>query len=289
MQDRYSGRLAIYTDGSKSTEGRVTSAFVIPELNVCFKYRISDNLTVFTSELVAIKLSLLWLLEQKSCPALSGDRKVVIYSDSLSSVVALENRSSSTRPNLVREITKLFSTVNIDICLTWVPSHVNIRGNEAADQAAKEALGSEIIDYPVPFEQNEMMEAIEKYVVSVWQEQWTLCETGGFYRNVVPTVSQKVQYINADRSKEVTMTRLRLGHCWLNKCLFNIKRHDTGLCDMCRVDETVEHFLLHCTGSNVVTTVREVSERKNIPLTVPDVLGSISVLDDIHPVLGRVL
>ena len=100
-------------------------------------------------------------------------------------------------------------------------------------------LGSETIDYPVPFEQNEMMEAIDKYVVSVWQEQWTLCETGGFYRNVVPTVSQKVQYINADRSKEVTMTRLRLGHCWLNKCLFNFKRHDTGLCDMCRVDETV--------------------------------------------------
>ena len=48
------------------------------------------------------------------------------------------------------------------------------------------------------------------------------------------------------RKKDTLITRLRLHGCFLNKYLHKIGLHDSGLCDICRVPETVEHFLFNC-------------------------------------------
>ena len=45
---------------------------------------------------------------------------------------------------------------------------------------------------------------------------------------------------------EIVLTRLRLGHCALNKTLKMIGKHQTGMCEGCQEEESVEHELLHC-------------------------------------------
>ena len=40
--------------------------------------------------------------------------------------------------------------------------------------------------------------------------------------------------------------RLRLGHCGLNGTLKRLGKHETGLCEGCGEEETVEHVLLRC-------------------------------------------
>ena len=45
---------------------------------------------------------------------------------------------------------------------------------------------------------------------------------------------------------ERVITRLRLGHCFVNQWRHKLKFHPTGKCDLCQVPETVEHLLLKC-------------------------------------------
>jgi len=51
--------------------GKTAAAFCIPELEIEYSARLTDGITIFTAELVAIKLSLLWIVENSNninCP-----------------------------------------------------------------------------------------------------------------------------------------------------------------------------------------------------------------------------
>ena len=288
LMERYEGQLAIYTDGSKSVDGRVSSAFTVPELKVKVNTRITDDLTVYTSELVAIKLALEWII-QVNDDLLPPGRDVVIYSDSLSSLMSLETGSSSSRPNLVQDILNLIdSIVCRKITLTWVPAHVAIRGNEVADQLAKEALETEQV-LQVGFELKETLQEIDRYIRGKWQAWWSSTTKGKFYRDLFPLVNSHNGYENRSREKEVKVIRLRLGKCRLNYYLHKIKRHPTGKCDTCLVDETIEHYLLECEESKIKYKLKDICIKYCILFDLGEVLRSTRILEEIYPLLQREL
>ena len=132
----YKGHTQIYTDGSKDTGKHTTScAFAIPEINLTRKFKLNGNLTVFTAELVAIEQALIWLIENPF-------KKVVILTDSLSAIQALQTGKGHSRPDKLLTISSLIDTVlrkNINLTIDWCPAHCNVLGNEIADAAAKAA------------------------------------------------------------------------------------------------------------------------------------------------------
>ena len=52
----------------------------------------------------------------------------------------------------------------------WVLGHAGIRGNEAVDRAAKEALDQEPTDDLMPF--SDLKPLTAKYIHQVWQKEW---------------------------------------------------------------------------------------------------------------------
>ena len=76
----------------------------------------------------------------------------IIFTDSLSSLQAFD--SNNCDHPFIQDILKLFNdclSVNKKVVLAWVPSHVGIKGNEKADELAKQALNFNVLDLKVPY------------------------------------------------------------------------------------------------------------------------------------------
>ncbi len=84
------------------------------------------------------------------------ERKIqnaVIYSDSYSIIVSIDNQKSESRPDLILEILQnLFELKQsiIEVKFIWVPAHVGIKGNEEADELAKQAVDDGMIETELP-------------------------------------------------------------------------------------------------------------------------------------------
>ena len=84
----------------------------------------------------------------KNC---DGDR-FIIFTDSLCSVQALDVNNCD-HP-FVQDIFKAFndcSSLKKKVVLAWIPSHVGIKGNEKADELAKQALNFNVLDLKVSY------------------------------------------------------------------------------------------------------------------------------------------
>lgn len=90
----------MYTDASKLTEKRMGIAYVIPQLNIDFSERISNDLAVYTAEMSAIWMALLWVESNRP-------KQAVIASDSSSALISLKNSHSETRQDIVFEILQI--------------------------------------------------------------------------------------------------------------------------------------------------------------------------------------
>ena len=115
----YENYTHFYTDGSK-TEMGVGCAFVSE--SVTRSFTLQSNATVFTSELVAIQKALSFI-------EVSSDMLYVIFTDSLSSLLALSDFNTS-HP-LIQDILVLLTSLDRagkSVVFCWIPSHVGIVG-----------------------------------------------------------------------------------------------------------------------------------------------------------------
>ena len=96
----------------------------------------------------------------------SQESKFMIFSDSLFSFQVL-GKLEAYYPLLI-QIQDMLHKIDVDqkkIIYTWVPGHVGIRGYEAADRAAEEALEKEPTDDLTPF--SDLKPLTAKYIHQV--------------------------------------------------------------------------------------------------------------------------
>jgi len=252
--EQYAKYVKIFTDGSKSDTGLVGSAFYVKDFDERYSYRLSNNLTIYTAELIAIKQCLIWIQNMQG--KLKDGTEIVIFSDSKSALESIKSEKSKLRPNLLLDIMDTITKLNSKIILVWIPAHVGLSGNEVADQLAKSALQHSKIDLNIKFEARELYSMVDNYVLKCWQSEWTSSQSTTAYRSWHKSVSNSIKHSENTRQHQVLITRLRLGACGLNHHLCRIGCHDNGYCINCNVAETVEHFLLDCPHSAVAAALK---------------------------------
>jgi len=70
-----------------------------------------------------------------------------MFSDSLSVLPSIKEGICKSRPSLFNELSDLLNRlIPNKVKFTWIPSHIDINGNERADRLAKEALEIEDVN-----------------------------------------------------------------------------------------------------------------------------------------------
>ena len=160
-EQHYPDSVFIYTDGSKDPESGCTgSAVYIPACKESIKKRLTNNVSVYTTELVAILLALQWLEEKEIS-------NVVIASDSFSALESIKSGRSACRMDLLNEVFMFLSQLGNRgtlIYFLWVPAHVGVVGNEQADILAKQTLSSKEIDIHITLSRSEVKPIIRTYM-----------------------------------------------------------------------------------------------------------------------------
>ena len=224
----------IYTDGSKSQQG-VGSGVVIPELNISDSASLPNSASIFTAELYAMLLGLEILLRLPP-------RNYTIFSDSKSALQSLKQHSAKNAMVIkVKELIHYISTsLPIMIQFCWTPSHTGVKGNELADTIAKHAVTLPIRNICLPF--TDLLAAAKKEIRHRWQIAWDR-QTENKLHSIKPKLGRWDSSFHKRRKTEVTLARLRIGHCHFSHIHLMLKQ-DQPQC--CGSPLTVAHALVAC-------------------------------------------
>jgi len=110
--------------------------------------------------------------------------------------------------NIIRDYSHL-SNSGKTIILCWIPSHVNIRGNEMADTAVKSGLSLPITNMKLPA--GELFRRVSKFCMDEWQDMWDCCEANKLH-SIYPTVGIAEHSKNLSRYDFILLNKLRIGH-----------------------------------------------------------------------------
>ena len=225
-----------YTDGSVR-DGQVAAAVVHQHGTI--SVRLNDSATIMQAELLAIYYALHHAQNIAS--------RCVVYSDSKSTVVAITERLPKDNITLIRQIQHTASKLITKPLLVWIPSHIGIPGNEAADALANAAIRRETVDVTLPISMAKSKQSIQQTARDIYE---TLAydnpsTTVAFHQKVALTNTQRKATLNIyNRATQRSLYRLRLFVKPYSQ-LVHKEEATCSYCGECYVMYTV-HYLTVC-------------------------------------------
>ncbi|CAB4045830.1 Retrovirus-related Pol poly from type-1 retrotransposable element R1, partial [Paramuricea clavata] len=198
----------IYTDGSRQEDGRAGCGWVAcTGMQVIAEESMNmGDATIMQCELIAIQLSLRWLLDGPHKKELKLCR---LWSDSQSAIAAIFN--PITRSKLVREVATCVRQCHsrgIQLKFEWVKGHNDTTGNEFADYLAK--CGTEItLQGPQPrvsLASSVVRNRIHKLYDRKWQVQWNCIEGHVVSKNFFPIIDRnRFHHMKTMKKSQLTL------------------------------------------------------------------------------------
>jgi hypothetical protein len=191
-----------------------------------------------------------------------GRQKVAIYTDNQAAIWSIAKAEGRSGAYILQEIARQVQELQdkgLSMTIRWIPAHVGIPGNEAADQAAKEATGwredgrsqqpanppSQL--YPL---RTTLRRWCKTQAEKAWTSAWREEKKGRTTYRHTPTPTKKVLQLHErlSKRKSALLVQLRTEMIGLNDFLY--KRHVLGItsprCSCGERRQTVAHVLLRC-------------------------------------------
>lgn len=234
LKNTYRDHDEIYTDGSKSTNGS-SCAIIFP--NKTIQIKLNDMSSIFFCESYALSVAIREIV-------LTGKNKNIIYTDSKSAIEAISNFKN--KDPLINSIkANLISAQNndIEIVLAWIPSHVNIDGNEKADLAAREGALT-TLDPNTPVSLHDLKKFLIKQSKIMWNQKWLENPPQKLHQVRENLLTDYPPKLN-NRKNQVVLSRIRIGHTNLTH-IHLITKDPQNKCPACDQPASIEHIFKNC-------------------------------------------
>ena len=228
--------LIIYTDGS-GHNGHIGAAIYSPTTTVTKGEYLGtdDTHNIYAAELTAIQMAIKLFEED-----IDKHPNVYIFTDNQSTIQAVDSPKRQSGQYIVKEILDTIDRIHqakpcSTIHIKWVPGHMNIKGNEQADQAAK-AAAMPTTTPPSTKMKSAQKRSIQSMTKAQWETEWKLGrENARRLRNMSQqpgtTTGLKLYGELQHRKHVVWISRLRTGHCHLNEYLHRFNIIETPECE----------------------------------------------------------
>jgi ribonuclease HI len=198
-----------------------------------------EHHTVFEAELVGLLLGLHLIKTEKTRTsyALGADNQAVI-----TAVATPSNRLGHYLANhfltSAFNLCKINRTANYSLVLRWTAGHINIEGNELADEEAKRASEGttsetnalpKVLKKPLKHNKSAAKQEHKKKLNTAWKREWKSSPHAHRTKHIDPSLpsSKFLKLIsNPDISRKGAswLYQLRSGHIPLNTYLYRFKR-----------------------------------------------------------------
>ena len=237
------GGITYYTDGTVDPPSGLTGAGVYSE-NFTAAWRTSNTCSTLQTELTAIRLTLLHSIQCEEGP-------ITIHTDSKSSLQALQQKHFRENNQLLSNIIHLLClhrNAGRPVILNWMPSHINIYGNDMADEMAKSAIHSNTISTHIQPSLSQYKNLTKNIPhsniiqnLNLWVENNS--PSAYWYKNTTKLEPPPVDKFTP-RKIAVILYRLRLGY----KCCWEVIQPMERECSHCTATplHPLYHYLLEC-------------------------------------------
>ena len=217
--------ICIYTDGS-GIDSHIGAAAYSPTTSAVKRQYLGPETeyNIYVAEVAAVKLAADIVKE-------SGNtyEKGVIYLDSQAAAKGLTKPNKQLGQQIlisVLEYIEAIKALTPNITLVWIPGHMEIVGNEKADEAAKEAAKSKKVDVNFTHKplKSSRSNVINQIVKKDWLDAWKNGKDNAKQLRRITTKAQdqeskKLYNSINNRTSLVQLARLHTGHCSLNQYL----------------------------------------------------------------------
>ena len=175
----------------------------------------------------------------------SDEKKVLLHIDSQITLQVLQNKKKHTK-FIERIGTKIIEMEQHEwrVEFRWIKAHAGHRGNEMADQQAKEAARNKNIEEcynKIP--KSVVMSELKEQSVIQWQREWVETTKGAITKAFFPKIEDRIKFrINLTPN----FTAIVTGHGNIKAYLYKYKIIDDPTCPCRKGPHTVQHIIFDC-------------------------------------------